>query len=547
VNRYDAVVIGGGHNGLVCAAYLARAGRRVCVLEKASVLGGCATTESLLPSHPEYRFNRGAIDLINIQGTPILDDLDLASHGLKLIHHDPLWYFPFPDGKAITFYRDIDRTCASIAEISQRDAEAYRRFNAMWDGILALMAPFDYGPAPSLAQLGTMANAAGEDGDALLWVLMSSPRDLIRSFFETPHMQGIMAWMGVQAGTPPDQPAAALALTLMTVSHHNGMARAEGGMGALSTALQGFIEAHGGEVQVDAEVTEIVLNGAGTSVRGVAAGDRMFEAPIVVSAVDALRVFGRLIRQPVLGVSLQRRVGNGHAHYPSLFKVDVALSGRPSIEAPGGDEGIVASINMANSYDHVAGAFNDYARGVVAPDPPLMCAVPSVLDPTLAPDGGHTLWLSQWTPAGLWHTASESEREACADQMVEVFAKFAPNTAGLIVDRAVTTPADRQAVTGNLNGNPFQLDMSLDQSLRFRPVPGLAEYETPVGGLYLTGSGTHPGGGVTGVPGYNTAHVILRRAARTERPRRPGVAGTARELRQAASMYRAWRELRKVV
>jgi beta-carotene ketolase (CrtO type) len=547
VSPYDAVVVGAGHNGLVCAAYLARAGRRVCVLEKASVLGGCATTESLLPSHPEYRFNRGAIDLINIQGTPILDDLSLASHGLKLIHHDPLWYFPFPDGTAITFYRDIDRTCASIAQISAEDAEAYRRFNAMWDGILALMAPFDFGPAPSLAQLGAIANAAGEDGDALLWVLMSSPRDLIRSFFKTQHMQGIMAWMGVQAGTPPDQPAAALALTLMTVSHHNGMARAEGGMGALSAALTRFVEAHGGEVHTDAEVTEILVNGAGSSVQGAVAGDQTFEAPIVVSAIDAQRVFGRLIRRSVLGVALERRVGRGHAHYPSLFKVDIALSGRPSMEAPGGEEGIVASINMANSYEHVADAFNDYARGLVAPDPPLMCAVPSVLDPTLAPEGAHTLWLSQWTPAELWHTASAAEREACADQMVDVFARYAPDTAGLIVDRAVTTPADRQAITGNLNGNPFQLDMSLDQSLRFRPVPGLAEYETPVGGLYLTGSGTHPGGGVTGVPGYNTAHVILGRASRTARPGRAGVGRTAGQLRRAASMYRAWRELRKVM
>jgi len=547
VSRYDAVVIGAGHNGLVCAAYLARAGRRVCVLEKAGVLGGCATTESLVDGHPEYRFNRGAIDLINIQGTPILDDLDLASHGLKLIYHDPLWYFPFRDGSAITFYRDVDRTCESIARVSKEDAEGYRRFNDMWDGIMALMAPFDYGPAPSLAQLGALASAAAEDGDALVWVLMSSPRELIRSYFRSPHMQGVMAWMGVQAGTPPDQPAAALALTLMTVSHHNGMARAEGGMGALSKALRHFVEAHGGEVHTDHEVTEVLLNSGGTSVRGVLAGGESFEAPIVVSAIDARRVFGDLIKQPVLGASLQHRVANGHADYPSLFKVDVALSGTPKIETPDGEAGLVASINMAESYEHVARAFTDYARGIAAPDPPLMCAVPSVLDRTLAPENGQTLWLSQWTPARLWHTASEAEREACADEMVEVFARYAPNTADLIVGRRITTPADRQAITGNLNGNPFQLDMSLDQSLRFRPAPGLADYTTPVGGLYLTGSGTHPGGGVTGVPGYNTAHAILDRANGTTRPGRAGVGRTAGQLRRAASMYRAWRELRKVM
>jgi beta-carotene ketolase (CrtO type) len=266
-----------------------------------------------------------------------------------------------------------------------------------------------------------------------------------------------------------------------------------------------------------------------------------------VSAIDARRVFDGLVKQPVLGVSLGRRVSATHADYPSLFKVDVALSGRPRIEAPDGEDGLVASINMAASYEHVADAFNAYARSHAPSDPPLMCAVPSVLDPTLAPEGGHTLWLSQWTPARLWHTASEAEREACADQMLEVFTRYAPNTAELVVDRAITTPADRQAITGNMNGNPFQLDMSLDQSMRFRPVPGLAGYETPVGGLYLTGSGTHPGGGVTGVPGYNTAHVILDRGSRTIRPKRAGVGQTTRQLRQAVSMYRAWRELRKVV
>src|SRR6185437_3051745 len=135
----------------------------------------------------------------------------------------------------------------------------------------------------------------------------------------------------------------------------------------------------------------------------------------------------------------------------------------------------------------------------------------------------------------------------CADEMVEVFARYAPNTADLIVGRRITTPADRQAITGNLNGNPFQLDMSLDQSLRFRPAPGLADYTTPAGGLYLTGSGTHRGGGVTGVPGYNTAHAILDRASGTTRPGRAGVGRTAGQLRRAASMYRAWRELRKVM
>jgi beta-carotene ketolase (CrtO type) len=198
---------------------------------------------------------------------------------------------------------------------------------------------------------------------------------------------------------------------------------------------------------------------------------------------------------------------------------------------------------MAYSLEHVASAFQHYERGEDAPpDPPLMCALPSVLDRSLAPEGGQTLWLSQWTPPELWRDADAATRNTTADRMFDVFARYAPNTRDLVVDRAITSSADREAITGNLNGSPFQLDMSLDQSLRFRPVPGLARYETPVAGLYLTGSGTHPGGGVTGVPGYNTAHVILGR----DGPRN-GRRGTTKQLRQALSMYRAWRELRRTL
>ena len=166
MSAYDAIVIGGGHNGLVCAAYLARAHQRVCVLEQAQILGGCSTTESLLPDHPEFRFNRGAIDLAHIQGTPILDELELARHGLELIYHEPTWYFPFPDGTSVSFFRDLDRTCDSIAAFSPEDAESYRRFADMWRRALVLLAPLDEGPPPTVGKLAALAAVAGRNGDA---------------------------------------------------------------------------------------------------------------------------------------------------------------------------------------------------------------------------------------------------------------------------------------------------------------------------------------------------------------------------------------------
>jgi beta-carotene ketolase (CrtO type) len=195
--------------------------------------------------------------------------------------------------------------------------------------------------------------------------------------------------------------------------------------------------------------------------------------------------------------------------------------------------------------EFVSEAFRYYMAGEMAPDPPLMAALPSVLDRTLAPEGCHTLWLSQWMPAGIWREASDSTRNQCADRMVEMFNLYAPNTAGLVIDRAITTPIDREMVTGNWNGHPFQLDMTLDQSMRFRPVPGLASYDTPVQGLYLSGSGTHPGGGVTGIPGYNAAHVVLGEHPRTSSAR--GLPRLREQLRKSLSMYRAWRQLRGLI
>ncbi len=515
---YDVIVIGAGHNGLTCAAYLAKAGKKVLVLEQAAVLGGCSTTEQLLPDAPEYRFNRGAIDLGHIQATPVLEDLELARHGLELIEHDPGWYFPFADGSAISIHRDLDRTCASIAAVSEADAEAYRRFVDLWDGMLGLLGPTDLGAFPYVSRLAGTLGVTGSRGDAVIQLLVSSPADIARSWFESPHMQGVMGWMGVQAGTPPDQPAAGLAATQFALTHQIGVARARGGMGALIDALRAAVEHHGGEVRLEAGVDEVLISAGGRAVAGVRVGDERIDAHRVVSSIDARRLFVDLIPNRVLPDRLHRKVIHAHTRCPSLFKVDLALSGRPELTGPGGAAGITANINISPSLEYLETAWNFYERGEFPPEPSVMCAVPSVLDPGLAPEGGHTLWLSQWNPADLWRTAGQADRDACADTMLDAFERYAPGTREMVVGRRITTPIDRERITGNTGGNPFHLDMTLDQSLSFRPVLGLHRYETPVEGLYLSGSGTHPGGGVTGMPGFNTAHAVLgsdRRAFRS--------------------------------
>jgi beta-carotene ketolase (CrtO type) len=531
---YDALVIGAGHNGLVCGAYLARAGLRVAVLEQAPVLGGCSTTEALLPQHPEFRFNHGAIDLAHIQGTPILEDLELDRHGLRMIYHEPGWYFPFPDGSAISIFRDLERTCQSIASVSEEDADAYRRFNDLWQLVLDLLAPMDIGAPPRISRLAGLAGLAGTRGEAIVQLLLSSPRDAALRWFRSPHMQGLMGWMGVQAGTPPDQPAAGLALTQLALTHRLGVARAEGGMGGLCEALRRSLEHHGGVVQLGAPVDEVLLDSARRKVVGVRVGDERVEAGIVVSSIDARRLFLSLIPEPVLEPVLHRRVAAAHTRGMSLFKVDVALSGLPQMPHPGSADGLTASINLSPSLEYVEHAWAAYERDDVADDPPVMCALPSILDGTLAPTGQHTLWLSQFNPVGRWRRADRSEVEACADRMIEVFARYAPGTEDLVIDRWITTPIDREAVTGNVGGNPFHLDMTVDQSLSFRPVVGLHRYTTPIGGLFLSGSGTHPGGGVTGMPGYNAAATVLADRKNGHRPGSRPLRARAHELALAA-------------
>ncbi len=311
-------------------------------------------------------------------------------------------------------------------------------------------------------------------------------------------------------------------------------------MGGLCESLRRAIESHGGEVGLERGVDEVLLDSARRKIRGVRVGRDEIVARIVVSTLDVRRLFTQLIPEPVLDARLQRRVDAVHTRCPSLFKVDVALDGLPSMPHPGAVDGLTANINLAPSLAYVERAWRSYERDEVGEETPVMCALPSILDPSLAPAGKHTLWLSCFNPVERWRRADHAEVQAAADRMVETFAEYAPGTLDLVLDRAITTPVDRERDTGNTGGNPFHLDMTVDQSMGLRPVVGLHRYRTPIEGLYLSGSGTHPGGGVTGIPGLNAANAVL---SRRDLPGHPATLPAKLRVRGVVSAARAWRKL----
>lgn len=539
MEAYDIIVIGGGHNGMVAGGYLAKAGLKVIVLEKWKFLGGCSATAEVIPSCPGFKFNVGGIDHIHILGAPVVKDLELDKFGFKYLYHDPLWFFPYPDGNSFTIYKSIDQSCDQISRFAPEDVEAYREFHQLWESVLQLLEPFDLGPPPSFGDLAQLTEGTMQ-GEELLQFLLTPPKVFIERWFKSPYLRGLFGWWAIQVGSPPHVPGAVLATGLQTTTHLLGMARPEGGSGALTDAIQRQIEHHGGSVRTEAEVTKILVkDGRAAGVR-LHNGEEIACTKGVISQIDAVRVFTRLLDESEVPADLLRKVRQIEIGDVALFKVDVALNGLPVFERYGGKpESTLATSCIAPSMDYVEEAFDDIMHGRPSGNPALWCVVASHLDPTLAPPGKHTLWLSQFAPAKLSDGRSWDEaREEVADRMIDTWCEYAPNTRDLIIDRHISSPLDWERRTGNLNGNAFHVAMTVNQLLGFRPIPALSRYRTPIQGLYLSGSGTHPGGGITGIPGRNTAMEVM--ADLGQRRSRKSACASVREV---VRMYQAFRKL----
>jgi beta-carotene ketolase (CrtO type) len=541
MHQADVVVVGGGHNGLVCACYLARAGLEVMVLEAAATPGGCIHTVDLPGGRG--RLEVGAYEHGGIRGSGVAAELELeARFGLRFHLRDQVTLAPCDDGTALAFDASLERTVEHLAPVvGAADADAYRRFAGWAAAGAALLGQSEDGPPPSLRELAALAEAAlGPQAGPFLQALLGSASNLVRSVVGDERLQAPLAHWAAHSQQSPADPGTGAGALLLAGGHGTPAARPAGGSRATVDALVRCLEAAGGSVRCGTAVTRVEVAG-GRAVAVHAGGERVAATRAVVSAIDARRLLLELADPaavpPWLAAEARRiHVGGGNV---SELKVDAVLAAAPALPGPPGFER--AFLLSANTTGDLERAFASIRLGRLPERPPLMLAFPSALEDGWAPPGRAALWLSTFVPwrpaAGRWDPAA---LERAADHAWRT-AEKALGTTLEPVERHLTGPLEWVARTGNPQANPNHVDMSLDQLLTFRPSPSLSGYRTPIGGLFLTGAGTHPGGGVTGRPGRNAAAVVLDTlgGARANRARR--WRGRLAQLRDTARALRALR------
>jgi phytoene dehydrogenase-like protein len=518
------VIVGGGHNGLVTAAYLARAGRKTLVLEARELVGGCAVTEEVWPG---FRVSTGAY-LTSLLQERIVRELELPKHGYQVDAKDPAFFSAYPDGRYMFMWQDRAKTQAEIAKFSPRDAARYpayeeqlERISQVVEGLL-LTTPPPFPPASVGAWIeylklaGRMRGLSRAELVSLVKIFTQSASDFLDDWFESPELKVTLATDGVIGanGGPRSAGTAYILLhhCMGGVAGHRGLwGFVRGGMGAVSNAIADSARAAGAAIRTNAPVSQILVrNGRATGV--VLQSGEEIAAKVVASNCDPKRTFLQLIEASALDPEFLESIRKFRCEGTSL-KINLALSGLPDFKAlpgtPGPQHG--ATMHICPSIEYVERAWDDAKYGRPSKSPMLEMTIPTMYDKSLAPAGKHIMGIFlQYAPYTLAEGTWEQWREPFYERVIEIIAEYAPNIRDIIIDKLVLTPLDMERRFGITGGNIFHGEMSLDQMFVMRPVAGWARYKMPVQGLWLCGSGTHPGGGVMGAPGYNAARQILK-------------------------------------
>ena len=525
--NYDAIIVGAGHNGLVTAAYLAKAKKKVLVLERRPIVGGIAATEEILSG---FKYSTCA-QLAGSFAGEIVADLELNKHGLEVLALDPLLFAPNLEGSSLLIPRGIAKAAEEIARHSKDDANKYESFCALAKNLSAFLRtlyrvplpdkanPGSFNPA-ELVKIGWKFHRLGEkEMYEFLRILPMSVADLLNEWFENDLLKAALAGSGMLASfVGPRQQGTAFNMLHHQLGQSNGALRTagfiRGGIGNLSQALARAAQQSGAEIRTSADIAKIVTKDGAAAGVVLQNGDQI-DAATIVSNADAKRTFFNLVEPTYLDPHFLLQVRNIRSR-GTVAKINLALDTLPKfLNNP--PEALGGIIHIGPTLDYLERAADDAKYGRFSKQPFLEITIPSISDPSLAPAGKHVMsvWM-QSAPHKLRESNWHERRDALGDAVANVIETYAPGFKSSILHRQVLTPLDLEDTYGLTGGHLYHAEMALDQIFFMRPVPGWSRYHTPIDNLFLCGSGTHPGGGITGLPGYYAAKTILKKRAHSK-------------------------------